>query len=280
MRKAEARGWTKKSAPCYVERHHIFIKAIFGENGRVVYLTAREHFIAHLLLWKACRKRYGVQHWKTAKTGKSVQAMSMKSQFTESRYILNSHQFEVARVANVESMLGDNHWSRQDGAVSPFVTLNKDPVRAKRIGEKNGEREKEKAARGEHQWQNPETIARLVQQRKDSGVLAENGKKTKGKLWWNNGTEHRREYECPGEGWIRGRLPGIDYSHKDPLIGDKNPMARAIYLTKVSTGETEFFGCIADAIRKYSIKNISLVLLGMRKTAKGFTATYANEEKH
>ena len=107
MRKAEYRGWTKKSAPCYVEEHHIFIKAIFGKNERVVYLTAKEHFIAHLLLWKTCRRRYGVQHWKTAK---AVQAMSMKSEFTEDRYVLNSHEFELARTAHIESMLGDNHF--------------------------------------------------------------------------------------------------------------------------------------------------------------------------
>ena len=207
MRKAEQRGWTKKSAPCYVERHHIFIKAIFGENGRVVYLTAREHFIAHLLLWKACRKRYGVQHRRTAQTGKALQSMSMSSKFTDNRYKLSSRQFELTRVANIESMTGDNHWSRQEGAVSPFVALNKDPERAKHIGGLNGRREREKASRGEHQWQNPKTIARLVRQRIESGVLVENGKKTKGKLWWNNGVKTTRACECPGEGWVRGRLP-------------------------------------------------------------------------
>jgi hypothetical protein len=206
MRKAEQRGWTKKSAPCYVEEHHVFIKAIFGENGRLVYLTAREHFIAHVLLWKACRKRYGKQHWKTAKTGKSVQAMSMKSQFTEGRYILNSRQFEVARVANVESMLGDNHWSRKDGAVNPFIALNKDPVRAKYIGEINGKREKERWESGTHQWQNPEFIEQK-RQRMLEGQAATMGAKVKGKLWWNNGVTCTRSKECPGEGWVRGRLP-------------------------------------------------------------------------
>ena len=185
----------------------MFIRAVFGENDRVVCLTAREHFIAHLLLWKACRNRYGIQHWKTAKTGKAVQAMSMKSQFTEDRYVLNSHEFELARIAQIESMRGDLHWSRQEGAVNPFIALNKNPVRAKRIGEINGKREREKAARGEHQWQDPEVIARLVQQRIESGVLVENGKKMKGKLWWNNGVEQTRAFECPGEGWVRGRLP-------------------------------------------------------------------------
>lgn len=28
----------------------------------------------------------------------------------------------------------------------------------------------------------------------------------KGRVWWNNGTEQKREKECPGVGWIRGQL--------------------------------------------------------------------------
>ncbi len=204
----------------------MFIRAVFGENDRVVCLTAREHFIAHLLLWKACRNRYGIQHWKTAKTGKAVQAMSMKSGFTEKRYVLNSHEFAMTRTAHIESMVGDNHWSRQEGAVSPFIALNKDPVRAKRIGEINGKREKEKAAKGEHRWQDPEVIARLVQQRIESGVLVENGKKTKGKLWWNNGVEQTRAFECPDEGWVRGRLPFPPNTNRSPEATEKRRKAQ------------------------------------------------------
>lgn len=275
MRKAEQRAWTKKSAPCYVEEHHIFPKRIYEENDRVVCLTAREHFIAHLLLWKAFRKRYGVQHWKTAKMGKAMQAMSIKSKFTGARHILNSYEFEIARTAHIESMLGDNHWSRQEGAVSPFVKLNNDPVRARRIGEINRKREKEKAERGEHQWQDPEVIARLVKERVESGACSEGGKKTKGKLWWNNGSEETRAYECPGEGWVNKRLPGIDYSHKNPMTGARNPRSKAIYLENLKTGEVEFFESIADAKRKYKVNNIDLVLIGRRKSSGGFTARYA-----
>lgn len=215
MRKAEQRGWTKKSAPCYVERHHIFIKAIFGENGRVVYLTAREHFIAHLLLWKACRKRYGVQNRRTAKAGKALQSMSMASRFTADRHTTNSHEFEMSRVANVESMIGDNHWSRQEGAVSPFVALNKDPLRAKRIGEINGLRERERWSNGEHQWQDAEFVEQK-RQRMMGGQAASMGSLTKGKLWWNKGSEQTRAFECPGEGWVRGRLPFPPNTNRSP----------------------------------------------------------------
>jgi hypothetical protein len=33
-----------------------------------------------------------------------------------------------------------------------------------------------------------------------------NKEKMKGKLWWNNGKYQKRSVECPGDGWIRGRL--------------------------------------------------------------------------
>ena len=34
------------------------------------------------------------------------------------------------------------------------------------------------------------------------------GKTLKGKRWWNNGVEHRRSADCPGEGWVPGRFTG------------------------------------------------------------------------
>jgi hypothetical protein len=43
----------------YVERHHILPKAMGGINdsNNLVKLNARQHFLAHLLLWKAYRNR-------------------------------------------------------------------------------------------------------------------------------------------------------------------------------------------------------------------------------
>jgi hypothetical protein len=114
MRKAEARGWTKASALCYVEEHHIFIKSVFGKNDRVVYLTAREHFIAHLLLWKACRKRYGVQHWKTAKTAHAVWNMAGVTKNNPGR-MPTSWEVQQSRIASSEAKSGDLHWTRRLG---------------------------------------------------------------------------------------------------------------------------------------------------------------------
>lgn len=53
--KATIRGWTKDNAPCYVETHHVVPRSISGEKpneGDRVCLTAREHFVAHMLLSK------------------------------------------------------------------------------------------------------------------------------------------------------------------------------------------------------------------------------------
>jgi hypothetical protein len=137
MRKAEMRGWTKKSALCYVEKHHIFIKAIFGQNDRVVYLTAREHFIAHLLLWKACRKRYGVQHWKTAKTAHAVWNMAGVTRNNSGR-LPSSWQIAQSRIASSEAKQGDLHWTRRIG-VSQETRSRQSNAAIGRVAWTNGE---------------------------------------------------------------------------------------------------------------------------------------------
>lgn len=52
MIKAQDRNWSRKSSGQYVEQHHIIPKSLGGTNDKsnLVFLTAREHCIAHLLL--------------------------------------------------------------------------------------------------------------------------------------------------------------------------------------------------------------------------------------
>ena len=61
IRKAEKRNWSKKNSHCYVEGHHTFPVSIFGQdkkkNKRIVFLTAKEHYISHKLLVKICKKK-------------------------------------------------------------------------------------------------------------------------------------------------------------------------------------------------------------------------------
>ena len=54
IEKFEKRGWTRKSAPYYVEGHHPYHEGLFGkvDNTWKVYVTAKEHYVLHLLLSK------------------------------------------------------------------------------------------------------------------------------------------------------------------------------------------------------------------------------------
>lgn len=47
-----SRGWNKRSAPCYVEMHHILPRCMGGtdEKTNLVCLTAKEHYMAHYYL--------------------------------------------------------------------------------------------------------------------------------------------------------------------------------------------------------------------------------------
>ena len=54
IEKALIRNYSKKDAPCYVEKHHIIPKCMGGNNKKdnLVMLTYHEHCVAHLLLVK------------------------------------------------------------------------------------------------------------------------------------------------------------------------------------------------------------------------------------
>jgi len=95
--------------PGYTERHHVFPKSIFGNNDRIVVVTGREHYIAHLLLQKICEKRYGI---KSKRTQKMLCAhINMKS---KGRYF-NSYLYEIAKEKRSISMRGPLHWNWKGG---------------------------------------------------------------------------------------------------------------------------------------------------------------------
>jgi hypothetical protein len=105
IRKAENRV----SPEGYMEKHHIFPKSIFGKNSRIVSLTGREHYIAHILLQKICEKRYGIKHKNTKKM--LCAHINMK---TKGRYF-NSYLYENAKFKRSESMKGEFHWNWKGG---------------------------------------------------------------------------------------------------------------------------------------------------------------------
>ena len=106
IRKAEKRGYNKKNVEMYVEGHHVFPRSLYGQttegNRRIVYLTAREHYIAHSLLEKAFIKRYGEKHPKTIKMTHAFWKMNHHKS-GDKEYYCNSRLYEglKIRVGNV-----------------------------------------------------------------------------------------------------------------------------------------------------------------------------------
>jgi hypothetical protein len=87
----------------YTEKHHTFPKSIFGKNNRIVVLTAKEHYIAHVLLEKICIQRYGLQHWKTQKMICAHISMTSKGNY------YNSYLYENAKKRFSNSRVGKNN---------------------------------------------------------------------------------------------------------------------------------------------------------------------------
>jgi len=96
-----------QSQDSYYERHHVFPTSIFGKNNFIVKLTAKEHFIAHFLLWK---------YYKNKKDNINCQKMAcaffmMTWNNTGKRY--TSRNFIIARQAVAENNRGDNNPSKK-----------------------------------------------------------------------------------------------------------------------------------------------------------------------
>lgn len=86
-----------------LEKHHIVPKSLGGNNKKsnLIYLTPREHFIAHLLLTKMYTGK------EKAKMCYALLRMTMCNN-TQQR-ITTSHQFETARLLVIENCIGENH---------------------------------------------------------------------------------------------------------------------------------------------------------------------------
>lgn len=86
----------------YCERHHVLPKSMGGSNEKsnIVVLTFREHFICHWLLAK----------FTTGQDRRKMQSALHRMTFSRSKkVILSSWQYEVARKAARDAMLGYKH---------------------------------------------------------------------------------------------------------------------------------------------------------------------------
>jgi hypothetical protein len=94
----------------YVERHHILPKCLFPEyknsSWNIVKLSARQHFIAHILLYKMFKKN-------TEGYGKMLTAsLRMKTHNTNNRYV-NSRLYEQVKVKFGKYISENRCWSEE-----------------------------------------------------------------------------------------------------------------------------------------------------------------------
>lgn len=115
IRKAEDRNPPRG----YTEKHHIFPKSIFGNNNRIVILTAREHYIAHALLEKIYIKRYGLTNCNTIKMTYAHTCMKANGNY------VNSYLYENARIRR-NTMMKNKIWIT-DGKCDKLANENEIP---------------------------------------------------------------------------------------------------------------------------------------------------------
>lgn len=123
VEKALARGWTKDTAPCYVEGHHIVPRSISGDTmktGEIVQLTAREHFVAHLLLPKML----------SGKDKRKMQlALHRVTTGNSKNYCKSSHLYETIKKQHAIAA--------SERSIDYWASLTKEQKSAMRAGEKN-----------------------------------------------------------------------------------------------------------------------------------------------
>lgn len=123
----------------YVERHHVLPKCMGGVNDsyNIVSLTAREHFICHMLLIKMVESTYYKRKMQHA-LGKFVQSTK-----TQNRN-LNSRQYELARKAISNARKGSTHTVETRQKLSTSNKGKQSPNKGRRGMFKHTESAKEK----------------------------------------------------------------------------------------------------------------------------------------
>ena len=92
----------------WLERHHIYPKAIFGENALLVILDIRTHILAHELLWRHLKK---IKSKYAHKMGLVMARMAgvKKNQYDMRDVKFSSRQLAISRIAMHEAMKGENN---------------------------------------------------------------------------------------------------------------------------------------------------------------------------
>lgn len=170
----------------YYELHHIIPKCMGGTNNKenLVKFTAREHYIAHLLLIKMCVNESHQRKMKFA----LQKMMGNSSNWSNAQY-------ETARKKNLEALIGRK-----------FTEEHKRKLSMSNIGIKRNDETKLKLSKkAKLRTHNKNPFYGKSHSDETKSILRE---KAKNRIWITNGIESKVLYSSVPipEGWYRGRI--------------------------------------------------------------------------
>lgn len=237
---AKSRKLSRKD--CYIEQHHIIPRSEGGTNDKsnLVNLTAREHYIAHLLLAKI---------YNDAAMYSAV--IYMQAGHGENRkYKFNSHLYAKMRI-EFGNRTSKEQKGKQAGKNNPmygksifdFMTPEKiKQWRKKHLDACKKRRGLPSSMKGKHHTE--EAKKKISEFMKDF-------------YWWNNGIVAVRSYECPGKDFKRGRLKLTEEWKNNirasALKGENHP-----WFGKHHTEETKRKISESNRHRKNSVSKVQL----------------------
>jgi len=100
----------KKNKEKYLELHHKTPRTLGGTNvkNNLILLSAREHFIAHMMLWKAIGGKMTYAFWMMSNSKKYNQKLTSK-QYSSLKYKISKNMVEFNSKRDHHPMLGRKH---------------------------------------------------------------------------------------------------------------------------------------------------------------------------
>jgi len=145
---------TNRTLDCYTENHHIIPKSLGGNDkkGNMVKLTAKEHYVVHLLLMKMCKDKKDKQKMCAA----YLYMSKVRNDYTQQRYSSKLYEYHKKIRAKILS-------EQMSGSGNPMFNKKHTEETKNKIGKKNsrktltedGRRRKSEYSKNNNPMSNP-----------------------------------------------------------------------------------------------------------------------------